>query len=65
MALFAAAKQPFPRGFLKLKYGVPGHDPFSRLFRFLDPVRFRAAFQRFMASFSRILPLLRPVARSR
>ena len=52
MALFAAAKEPFLRGFLKLKHGVPSHDTFSRLFRFLDPVQFRAAFQRFMASFS-------------
>jgi hypothetical protein len=37
MALFAAAKEPFLRGFLKLKHGVPSHDTFSRLFRFLDP----------------------------
>jgi hypothetical protein len=52
MALFATAKEPFLRGFLKLKHGVPSHDTFSRLFRFLDPTQFRAAFQRFMASFS-------------
>jgi len=52
MALFAAAKQPFLRGFLKLTNGVPSHDTFSRLFRFLDPVQFRTAFQRFMTSFS-------------
>src|SRR5580704_3942430 len=53
MALFARAKEPFLRGFLKLANGVPSHDTFSRLFRQLDPVQFRAAFQRFMASFSR------------
>jgi len=53
MALFAKAKEPFLRGFLKLKNGVPSHDTFSRLFRLLDPVQFRAAFQRFMASFSK------------
>ena len=52
MALFAAAKEPFLRGFLKLKNGVPSHDTFSRLFRCLDPVQFRAAFQRFMKSFA-------------
>ena len=52
MALFAAAKEPFLRGFLKLEHGVPSHDTFSRLFRYLDPTQFRAAFQRFMTSFS-------------
>ena len=45
MALFARAKEPFLRGFLKLANGVPSHDTFSRLFRQLDPVQFRAAFQ--------------------
>ena len=52
MALFAKAKEPFPRGFLKLENGVPSHDTFSRLFRNLDPEQFRASFQRFMAKFS-------------
>ena len=52
MALFAKAKEPFLRGFLELKNGVPSHDTFSRLFRCLDPVQFRAAFQRFMKSFA-------------
>ena len=33
MGLFAKAKEPFLRGFLKLKNGVPSHDTFSRLFR--------------------------------
>lgn len=55
MALFARAKEPFLRGFLKLANGVPSHDTFSRLFRQLDPMQFRAAFQRFMASFSKTL----------
>jgi hypothetical protein len=44
MALFAAAKEPFLRGSLKLKHGVPSHDTSSRLFRFLDPTQFRTAF---------------------
>jgi predicted transposase YbfD/YdcC len=52
MAAFAAAKEPFLRGFLKLQHGVPSHDTFSRLFRLLDPEQFRAAFQQFMAKFS-------------
>jgi predicted transposase YbfD/YdcC len=52
MALFAKAKEPFLRGFLKLENGVPSHDTFSRLFRNLDPDQFRASFQRFMTKFS-------------
>ena len=52
MAAFAVAKEPFLRRFLKLENGLPSHDTFSRLFRLLDPVQFRAAFQRFMARFS-------------
>lgn len=52
MARFAAAKEPFLRGFLKLENGLPSHDTFSRLFRLLDPDRFGAAFRRFMARFS-------------
>src|SRR5579862_7096539 len=46
MALFARAKEPFLRGFLKLENGLPSHDTFSRLFRQLDPAQFGAAFQR-------------------
>src|SRR5712671_4738146 len=52
MGLFGKSKEQFLRGFLKLDNGVPSHDTFSRLFRMLDPEQFRAAFQRFMASFS-------------
>ena len=52
MGLYAKAKEPFLRGFLKLSNGLPSHDTFSRLFRRLDPEQFRAAFQRFMAKFS-------------
>jgi hypothetical protein len=50
---FAKAKEPFLRGFLKLPKGIPSHDTFSRLFRLLDPAKFGAAFQRFMAAFSK------------
>jgi predicted transposase YbfD/YdcC len=52
MALFAAAKEPVLRGFLKLTNGMPSHDTFSRLFRLLDPEQFRGTFQRFMTRFA-------------
>ena len=52
MAAFAAAKEPFLRSFLKLEHGIPSHDTFSRLFRHLDPERFRDCFQRFMGRFA-------------
>src|ERR1700685_751323 len=52
MGLFAKAKEPLLRGFLKLENGVPRHDTVSRLFRVIDPEQFRATFQRFMAAFS-------------
>jgi len=55
MALFAEAKEPLLREFLKLKNGLPSHDTFSRLFRLLDPDQFRAAFQRFMEGFAETL----------
>jgi DDE_Tnp_1-associated len=52
MALFARAKELFLRSFLKMENGPPSHDPFSRLFRSLDPQQFGASFQRFMEKFS-------------
>jgi predicted transposase YbfD/YdcC len=52
MEEFAEAKEPFLRGFLQLKHGLPSHDTFSRLFRYLDPEQFRAAFQSFMGKFA-------------
>ncbi len=53
MALFARAKEPFLRSFLKMENGPPSHDTFSRLFRSLDPQQFGASFQRFMEKFSK------------
>ena len=44
--------------------GVPSHDTFSRLFRQLEPEAFRAAFGRFMATFSEQCRGLAPVAAS-
>jgi predicted transposase YbfD/YdcC len=52
MADFAAAKIDFLRGFLRLDNGVPSHDTFSRVFRLLDPERFRACFLQFMNRFA-------------
>ena len=52
MHIFVREKEGFLRSFLKLENGLPSHDTFSRLFRRLDPVQFRACFQRFMAHFS-------------
>jgi predicted transposase YbfD/YdcC len=52
MALFAKEKEPFLRSFLALANGLPSHDTFSRLFRQLDPEKFRAVFQRFMSRFA-------------
>jgi predicted transposase YbfD/YdcC len=43
---------PFAREKEALENGVPSHDTFSRVFRFLDPSQFRACFQRFMARFA-------------
>ena len=40
-------------GFLKLENGPPSHDTFSQLFRWRDKDQARAAFQRFMAGFSK------------
>src|ERR1700716_2646096 len=52
MAEFARVKLEFLRGFLKLEHGAPSHDPFSRLFRLLDPEQFRHCFRQFMARFA-------------
>jgi len=52
MAEFGAAKEGFLRRFLKLEHGIPSHDTFSRVFRFLDPEHFRACFITFMARFA-------------
>ena len=52
MAEFGRAKQAFLRRFLKLEHGIPSHDTFSRVFRYLDPEQFRACFISFMARFA-------------
>ena len=57
MAEFGLAKEPLLRQVLRLEHGIPSHDTFSRLFRLLDPARFHAAFQQFMAKFARAAAL--------
>src|SRR5881396_921946 len=51
MALFARIKEDLLRSVLELKFGLPSHDTFSRIFRMLDPKGFETAFQRFMTAF--------------
>lgn len=51
MALFARAREKLLRQVLTLKFGLPSHDTFSRVFRMLDPKAFETAFQRFMKAF--------------
>jgi len=59
MALFARIKENLLRTVLELKYGVPSHDTFSRVFRMLDPKGFEKVFQNFMKAFSAHLKLAR------
>ncbi|MBF0176971.1 MAG: ISAs1 family transposase [Magnetococcales bacterium] len=54
MQIFGQAKEEFLRQFLKLEYGIPSHDTFSRVFRLIDPKQFQACFIKFMAHFSEI-----------
>jgi predicted transposase YbfD/YdcC len=53
MALFGLAKEKLLRQFLKLEYGIPSHDTFSRVFRALDPEAFEQIFRRFMTAFAK------------
>lgn len=59
MALFARTKEGLLRSVLKLKFGLPSHDTFSRVFRMLDPKAFDKAFQGFMKAFLAHLKLQR------
>ena len=52
MAEFGRAKEDFLRRFLRLEHGIPSHDTFSRVFRYLDPEQFRSCFLTFMARFA-------------
>lgn len=52
MALFGQSKAPFLRRFLRLPHGIPSHDTFSRVFRYLDPEAFHDRFLTFMSRFA-------------
>lgn len=53
MALFGRSKEKLLRQFLRLDYGIPSHDTFSRVFRALDPAAFERIFRQFMAVFAK------------
>lgn len=55
MALFGRSKEGALRQVLQLKYGIPSHDTFSRVFRLLDPQAFEAVFRRFTLALGRHL----------
>lgn len=55
MADFGESKKPFLRQVLRLPYGIPSHDTFSRVFRLLNPEAFEAAFARFSATFAKAI----------
>lgn len=59
MALFARTKEKLLRSVLELKFGLPSHDTFSRVFRLLDPTAFDKAFQSFMKAFRAHLKIQR------
>lgn len=54
MALFGRSKEPLLRQFLRLEYGTPSHDTFSRVFALLDPAGFETIFREFMAAFAEV-----------
>src|ERR1700758_5138218 len=53
MADFGESKEGLLRLVLRLEYGIPSHDTFSRVFRQLDPEAFELAFRQFMAAFAK------------
>lgn len=52
MADFARSREGLLREVLKLQYGPPSHDTFSRVFRLLDPKGFASVFYRFAEGFA-------------
>jgi predicted transposase YbfD/YdcC len=48
IALWGRLKEDWLRRFLTLKNGMPSHDTFERVFRFLDPERFEAVFRQWV-----------------
>ena len=52
MEPFGYSKETFLRCFVKLEHGIPSHDAFSRLFRFLDPEGLQRALTRLVAGWA-------------
>jgi DDE_Tnp_1-associated len=50
LAGFALSQEEVLWEFLTLEGGPPSHDPCSRVFRMLDPVRFAACWQAYLDS---------------
>jgi len=49
---FAQEKEVMLRQVLRLAHGIPSHDTFSALFRYMDPKAFAAAFSGFTRAFA-------------
>jgi len=52
MSFYGRLHEKDLREILVLKNGIPSHDTFSKVFRWLDPKAFEQAFQEFMAAFA-------------
>jgi predicted transposase YbfD/YdcC len=48
--LFGQSKEPWFKTFLELPNGIPSHDTFWRVFRYLDPEQFQHCFMRWIAA---------------
>jgi len=55
MADFGESKKGLLGQIMRLPYGIPSHDTFSRVFRYLDAEAFEAAFARFATSFAKAI----------
>lgn len=59
MALYGQQKQAFLKTFLKLENGIPSHDTFNRVFRFLDTKALGACLHRWSKQIiSELIPIL-------
>jgi predicted transposase YbfD/YdcC len=52
--MFGQAKEKWLRSFLELPHGIPAHDTFWRVFRWLDPEQFQACFLRWMRAIAQV-----------
>ena len=54
VATFGQAKEKWFRTFLELPNGIPSHDTFWRIFRWLDPEQFQRCFLRWMGAIAQV-----------